>query len=294
MAARTSVTLCFINNTLGTVMKSRFEIKKLFTVAALAFSALSAHASAVLVFGDRSVEQSTLTSILTSQGHTVTNVSGIGLPANLSGFDTIWAVNIFSAFNSLAPSLQSFLNAGGGIHFTGERPCCETANGTIEAFLNANVIGGGIGVGGLGDTNGPYTFNATAVGGASTGLGAWVPSASGRMSGVTGRGLRFRRSRRRRRPDLGADGRELVHVGPQPRCCREYAADLPRKRRHPRRFGAGAGDLAAHGHGVGRAGTAPSQLSAVAPGALCPRCEGWPSACGRIGAWARSSVFSCR
>ena len=167
-------------------MKSRFEIKKLFTVAALAFSALSAHASAVLVFGDRSVEQSTLTSILTSQGHTVTNVSGIGLPANLSGFDTIWAVNIFSAFDSLAPSLQSFLNAGGGIHFTGERPCCETANGTIEAFLNANVIGGGIGVGDLGDTNGPYTFNATAVGGASTGLGAWVPSASGRMSGVTG------------------------------------------------------------------------------------------------------------
>jgi hypothetical protein len=149
-----------------------------------------AEAVPVLVFGDRSGDQAALTSDLTTLGHTVTNVSTAAAAGlDFSNFSTIWTLQIFSNFNSLLPDLQVFLNAGGGIHFTGERPCCEAGNDTIQSFLNANVTGGGLQVGNLGDTSATSSFNGSAVGDVSTApntLTTFNKSSAGKITGVSG------------------------------------------------------------------------------------------------------------
>jgi len=159
--------------------------------AAFAVSvANTAFAAPTLVFGDRPDDQAALTSDLTALGHSVTNVTtseAEGL--DFTNFDAVWAVNVFSNFDQLLPAVQDVRDAGGGIHFTGERECCEAANATIQKFLNANVIGGGIQVGGLGDAGSTGFFNPTAVGGITTNpntLSTWNPNVSGRMGGVSG------------------------------------------------------------------------------------------------------------
>lgn len=158
------------------------------TATALILST-SVNASNILVFGDSSSSQTNLTSFLVSQGHSVTNVATGSVPLDFSGYDTIWSLNIHSNFDTLINPLQDFLDSGKGIYFTGERPCCDAANTTIQTFLNTNVIGGGITVGSLGDYGSTATFNSSATGNISSypnNLTSWSPNASGGIAGVTG------------------------------------------------------------------------------------------------------------
>lgn len=145
----------------------------------------TAQAAAIHVFGDYVSGRTGATAELIAQGHTVS--TSVTLASDLSSFDTIWHAGAFSPLTGAEQTrLAGFLNDGGGIHLTGERPCCEALNDSLETFINSVVVGGGITVGDQGDIGGPYTFNTAAVGGVASGLGAWVPSASGGMLGFDG------------------------------------------------------------------------------------------------------------
>lgn len=142
----------------------------------------------VLVFGDYSPANQNLQQDLISLGRVVT--FNTTLPPDLSGFGTIWHVGAFTALTtSERARLAAFVASGGGLHLTGERPCCEVLNDSIELLVNSMVVGGGVQVGNLGDIGGPYPFNASAAGGVATnpnGLTFWSPSAPGGMGGLGG------------------------------------------------------------------------------------------------------------
>src|SRR5204862_141155 len=86
--------------------------------------------------------------------------------------------------------LASFLALGRGVHLTGERPCCEELNLSLQSLARAVVVGGSsIQIGGLGDIAGPHTFNPEARGGITTGpnaLTTWTSFAPGGIAGISG------------------------------------------------------------------------------------------------------------
>jgi hypothetical protein len=144
--------------------------------------------SAFLLFGDRAGERDLLATELASAFPNRVVVDVAGLPSDLSAFGTVWHVGAFVPLTDAEQAtLRGFLGGGGGLHFTGERPCCEPLNASITTFLRSVVEGGsGITAGGLGDIAGPYTFNPGAKGGVSEGLTGWNPLSPGGISGVTG------------------------------------------------------------------------------------------------------------
>lgn len=116
-----------------------------------------------------------LVSRLQSLGHTVT--TSATLPADLSPYDVIWHVGAFNAVTAAEQTrLAAFLAAGGGLHMTGERPCCDTMNGSWTTFVRSVVVGGSsITIGNQGDINSmtgtywrPYAVNPDATGGLAT------------------------------------------------------------------------------------------------------------------------------
>ena len=143
----------------------------------------------VLVFGDRA-SGSTLSSDLASFGRIVSMNVGT-LPADLSAFGTIWHM---SAFTALLPDeqkrLAAFLALGRGLHLTGERPCCEELNASLQSLVRSVVVdGASIRIGGLGDIRGPDTFNPSARGAITTTpnvLTTWTALAPGGISGISG------------------------------------------------------------------------------------------------------------
>ncbi len=150
----------------------------------------------ILIFGDR-FERDNLQTDLQSLGKSVTmNVST--LPTDLSAFGNIWHVGAFTALTSAEQTrLKDFLALGRGLHLTGERPCCDTMNASLQSLVRSVVVGGSaIQIGGLGDISQGvmgesvgYFFNASARGGITTTpnmLTTWNPSAPGGISGVTG------------------------------------------------------------------------------------------------------------
>ena len=162
-------------------------MKRLFLALIFCLSVpITAKADNILIFGDYSSSRSPLEFALVSLSHTVTNVTT--LPADLSGFDTIWHVGASTSLTADEQlRLADFLANSGGIHLTGERPCCESMNDSLQAFINSVVVGGAVQVGDLGDIVGPYTINPSAHGGlASTPntVSNWIPSASGGMGGL--------------------------------------------------------------------------------------------------------------
>lgn len=161
---------------------------KLLSTAGLALATIvwagAASAASIAVFGDR-FERDYLAAELTAQGHSVNNTAA--LPSDLSAFDTIWHVGAFTPLSSAVQSqLNAFLAAGKGIFLTGERPCCDALNTSIQSVVNANLKSGSVQIGSLGDIPGPYTYNPTALGNIGAGVSGWVPSAPGGISGVSG------------------------------------------------------------------------------------------------------------
>jgi len=169
--------------------RSSAWLRAAITIAALLnCGARVAQAANVLVFGD-DARKNTAAAALTSLGHTVTNVTA--LPGSLTGFQVVFSFQIFSALTGPQQSeLEAFIQAGNGVYFTGERPCCDAANTSIGTILNALVSGGGITVGNQGDVfDSTYSFNPLAQGGITTTpntLTSWSPSAPGKLSGVSG------------------------------------------------------------------------------------------------------------
>lgn len=163
-------------------------MKRIFSIAliSIVLTATASSAATILVFGDRGGERAHVTTALQGLGNTVTNQAA--LPADLSGFDTIWHIGAFTPLSGgVQTQLSGFLADGKGIYLTGERPCCEALNTSIGSLINANLKSGSVQVGGFGDVGGPYTYNANAVGNIDADLATgWLPSAPGSIGGVTG------------------------------------------------------------------------------------------------------------
>jgi FecR protein len=149
--------------------------------------------SAFLVFGDRPDERTALAAGLASEfpSHVVVEVSG--LPSDLSAFGTVWHVGAFAPITDAEQTrLRTFLGTGGGLHLTGERPCCEPLNASLTTFMRSVVDGGAsLTFGGHGDITGPYTFNPGDRGGIGRrllagGVTQWQPDAPGGITGISG------------------------------------------------------------------------------------------------------------
>lgn len=143
--------------------------------------------SEVLVFGDRTYERDQLEGVLATLGHAVTNVET--LPADVSPYDVIWHVGSVVPLTSEEQTrLADFVTGGGGLHLTGERPCCESLNASLETLVNAVLVDGTVTVGGLGDFfERPFPFHPDGVGGITTtpnALDEWYPANPGGMAGV--------------------------------------------------------------------------------------------------------------
>lgn len=112
-----------------------FSFRRVLSAVVMLFGlayAQPASAAKILIFGDgflggfSTIVQDTLRQTLTGFGHTVFSSGSAGLTdADFVGVDTAWHVGStdpnFLAGTTL-PALQNFLNAGGGLHLTGENP----------------------------------------------------------------------------------------------------------------------------------------------------------------------------
>ena len=155
-----------------------------------------AGSSAFLIFGDRGDrggERASLASRIALDFPSRVVVDVGGLPSDLSGFGTVWHVGAFVPLTTTeGTTLRTFLGGGGGLHLTGERPCCDALNDSLTLFLRAVVAGGeGISIGRRGDVAGPYTFRLGDRGGIAQrlldeGVTQWEPSAPGGITGVSG------------------------------------------------------------------------------------------------------------
>lgn len=166
----------------------RFIVPVAFAFGLFLWSPPSALASSILIYGNYATGNNGLQQNLEALGHTVTNQSN-ALPADLSVYDTIWHVaSNGSTLGSAARSaLANFVQAGGGLHLTGERPCCESLNDAVETLLNQLVISPQVTVGGQGDVSGIFTFNSGAVANiadAPNNLTNWGPSGPGGMDSL--------------------------------------------------------------------------------------------------------------
>jgi hypothetical protein len=129
----------------------------------------------MVVFGDDTVGRAGLVPALQAMGHTVTNVTV--LPADLTGFEAVFHVGFRAQISATERArLALFLEEGGAVHLTGERPCCDTMNDSHTAFIRAVVAGGqGITAGRQGDVLSlfgdfffPFAINTDAKSGIAT------------------------------------------------------------------------------------------------------------------------------
>jgi hypothetical protein len=168
-------------------------------------TATTTRRSGVLLFGDadifpsvgsRTAVESALRSL--QPGVLVTNLNSPTLPADLSAYGTIWYVGASSAISPADQTrLAQFLARGGGLYLTGERPCCQILNNSVQSLLSVVVVNGNtIAVGSTrdffppsGEALLPASFNPGARGNVTTTpntLTTWFPNAPGEILGISG------------------------------------------------------------------------------------------------------------
>jgi len=131
-----------------------------------------------------------LEALLQADGYSVTVDNSVSLPADISSYGSIWFIDDDDAVSADdASRLEEFVNTGGGLYLTGERPtiCCETLNANDQAIIDSLVVGGGIGVGGTADAvsfDNSEPFSASGVATTPNMLTTWTPSAPGAITGV--------------------------------------------------------------------------------------------------------------
>jgi hypothetical protein len=129
----------------------------------------------VVVFGDDTISRAGLVAQLRAMNAEVTD--GAALPQNLTGYDAVFHVGFQVPLTAQEHTrLARFLEEGGAVHLTGERPCCEAVNTSHTVFVRQVVAGGqNITLGRQGDVRSlfgdfffPYAANPTARGGITT------------------------------------------------------------------------------------------------------------------------------
>ncbi|GAB4509541.1 MAG: hypothetical protein Tsb0020_26130 [Haliangiales bacterium] len=92
----------------------------------------------ILVFGDDPFGRTALVPVLAEMGHRVTEADR--LPEDLSGFHVIMHVGFDLPLRADEQQrLVTFVEDGGAVHLTGERPCCESMNASLTAIVRATV-----------------------------------------------------------------------------------------------------------------------------------------------------------
>ncbi len=98
----------------------------------------------ILVFGDHQPGQDGLVPVLEAAGGNVA-VTAV-LPQDLSGYDAIFHVGLSSPLRPAeGDRLVEFVERGGALHLTGERPCCDIMNASLHPIVhrltgNANIV----------------------------------------------------------------------------------------------------------------------------------------------------------
>jgi Ca2+-binding RTX toxin-like protein len=150
----------------------------------------------ILVFGesDNGVEGDNVKASLEELGYSVDRAGR--LPADLSPYSSIWYIEAYRGLTEDEQQrLTAFVAAGGAAYLTGERPCCEELNDSIEAVLHALLKDTNVTIGDRGDITGPFTFNPDAVGSIATEPNLLVdflpdsPGAIGNIEGVNARNV---------------------------------------------------------------------------------------------------------
>jgi hypothetical protein len=144
----------------------------------------------VLVFGsaDNGSEGNNVAATLTSLGYAVDREPEI--PSSLAGYSSVWYIEAYKGLTPEAEEeLEHYVEGGGSLYLTGERPCCEALNQSDEAILHAVLMNKSVNVGGLGDIAGPFTFNPdveNSVASTPNTLVNFVPNSPGGMAGIGG------------------------------------------------------------------------------------------------------------
>lgn len=141
----------------------------------------------VLNRADNGVEGANLETSLAALGDVVERAQA--LPGgDLTRFRAVWVV---IAYEGLTPDeavqLTNYVERGGHLYLTGERPCCEHLNSVNEVIINGVLRDPGVQVGGLGDIHGPFLPNPVAAGSISLSparLTEFAPDAPGGMAGI--------------------------------------------------------------------------------------------------------------
>ena len=132
-----------------------------------------------------------LQTVLESAGYDVT--TSAELPADLADYDQLWWLDYRPFSVTDAPRLSAFVNDGGSLYLTGERPCCEDLNEAVGGVLDSSLADEhAVQVGRLGDPYyalGPVPTNPGAIGGLSStpfDVDEVVMDAPGGLAGVGG------------------------------------------------------------------------------------------------------------
>lgn len=91
----------------------------------------------------------------------------------------------------VSSQLATYLGGGGAVYLTGERPCCEALNDSIELLLRDVLVDQDVSIGDMGDIGGPFTFNSLAKDGITlvpNVLLDFVPQSPGALAGLAGVG----------------------------------------------------------------------------------------------------------
>ncbi len=111
--------------------------------------------------------------------------------STLLTYQSIWYVEAYEGLtDEEADLLVEYANAGGNLYLTGERPCCEPLNTSVNGVLS-RLLADDVSVGGMGDIDGPFAFNGSAIDGVTTSpnlLVDFVPHSPGgiKLVGIDG------------------------------------------------------------------------------------------------------------
>ena len=111
----------------------------------------------VLVFGDsdNGFERDNMARVLSELGFNVDVATTV--PEDLSSYASIWEIEAYEGFSDEESArVIDYINAGGSVYMTGERPCCEALNDSVESVLDGVLFNDSVQVGDAGDSPSSY------------------------------------------------------------------------------------------------------------------------------------------
>ncbi len=116
-------------------------------------------------------------------------VEATSLPADLSGYKSIWNPSRYGWSDADERRVASYVADGGAAYLTGERPCCEALNASVQNVLRHVLTDQNVVVGQMGDVQGTFSFNPAAsneITKVPNVLTTFDPDAPGAISGMDG------------------------------------------------------------------------------------------------------------